>query len=359
MIAATRAGAYTVSAGAMGDSYTDEYSQIDPHGSTKDMYNWVEILVQAGRVDFGPVGVFRRGDPRYGAGGTSHEYNFALGGATTSSFLGRGPDYLYSQTGSPTQPEAWGGFRAYALAGVFDYGYEGIGGNDLIGGSFESTSGLFSGPGPLARGQADPVSAPEAWNLLRGVFERFWFGFDIATGGAGNAVRMVIGTVPDIAAMPFMNVLKGLFPQPEEALGNIRANVGLLNDWLEAEAAARGVPVLDLWGLFEEARTSGVSVDGTPIDWSDPAPNTTDLTQLDHFFLSDGLHPTPIGQGLMANEFLRALQDGYGEANVALLTDRELLDVTGLRPIPEPSVAVLLLASVACLPRGMRRKRSW
>src|SRR5207249_81924 len=80
LLLATTAQAFAT-VGAMGDSYSDEYSALTP-----GLYNWVDLLVQSGRADFGPFTTFPSGDPRNTGGSTgSYTYNFAKGGATTTS----------------------------------------------------------------------------------------------------------------------------------------------------------------------------------------------------------------------------------------------------------------------------------
>lgn len=354
--AADAASAFSVTSGAMGDSFTDEWSLRDPAGVTKDVLNWVEILARSRRVDFGPVLAFPPSDIRHGttATGKSHEYNFALAGATTQTLLGSGaPDYLGSQTGSPTQPDRWGGFLSYARSGVIEYGYLGIGINNVINTAFAAVSGSVIGPGPLALGPADPVGNPEGWGVLRVTFDGIWEAFSVVTSGAGNEVKMIVGNVPDLSTIEYLARWKHFRGITQDHMDNVRGNIALLNSWILTEATGRGVPVLDLWDWWEDARILGVTVGGVGVDVETSAPFTTDLTELDHFFLSDGLHPTPIAHGLAANRFLAVLRDAYG-GEVELLSEAELLRVTGLRPIPE--LSAMGLVGIACVLLRRRRR---
>ncbi len=343
-VAAPVLRAASITAGAMGDSYTEEWSLEDPEGSTKDIRSWVELLVRADLVDFGPLADFSSvsRDPRGRVGtGYSYTYNFAMSGATSESFLGSGaPDYLifyagsagsyYSQVGSPTQPGTWGGFRAEGNAGHLDCGALIIGLNDVLIGSFNRD---WTGPGTLAAEVADPVQHPGAYNLLQAVRTQVWEGLDVASGGPSNTTRMVVGNIPDLSTMPYMQHQfdPGWTFTPDER-ANVRANIQILNGWLAADASARGIPLLDLWSWWEEPRTNGLIVAGVVIDTAEAAPETTDLTRLDHFFLSDGIHPTPIAHGLLANRFLEILRDEYGES-IEPLTEEQLVVLTGLVPL--------------------------
>jgi hypothetical protein len=87
-----------------------------------------------------------------------------------------------------------------------------------------------------------------------------------------------------------------------------------------------------------------------------------------HFF-QDGLHPAVVGNGIFANLFMTALNEGY-DHNLALFSDQDLLTKAGLAgsytgetstlnysdyiyftPVPEPSSLLLLgLSATVLLP---------
>jgi hypothetical protein len=119
-------------------------------------------------------------------------------------------------------------------------------------------------------------------------------------------------------------------------LANVRANIQIYNGWVEAEASSRGVCLVDEWSLWENVRTNSVVIGGIRIS-PEPAPDTTDLTQLDHYFLSDGIHPTPIAHAIYLNQVMAALSSCYGES-MDPLADRQMLLISGLEPLGIDSV---------------------
>jgi hypothetical protein len=127
-----------------------------------------------------------------------------------------------------------------------------------------------------------------------------------ALHAAGN-VNVVIANVPDI----------GQTPQFQAQIGTNKALATLVttavisaNQRLEAFAASRGIPVVDLYKL-EGLSQSGLVVDGQTVA---------------NFFAPDGYNPGSAVQGLLANSILQAAHDAYG-LNIAglRLSDQEIL----------------------------------
>jgi glycoprotein endo-alpha-1,2-mannosidase len=331
-----------ITVGGMGDSLTDEVGIDNP--SVAGLRGWLEILVAAGRADCGPIGYeFPHSDPRRGGGPdhASYTYNFAKGGTAAMTtlpyyygFLAAGtPDYLrpgyvigdpdsgsgkHSEVGSPTYPGEWGGFRAEAVAGHIEYGALTIGGIDFL--NAINYAIPFN-----ARATPDATSLAVLDSMAASVSE----GLDVVTGGAGNNVKMVLGNLFDLGGTPYTASL------PANERANIRAHVIEWNNRIAAIAAARNLPVLSWWDWWEDAANNGVTVCGTVIDVHGTSPfSAADLTILDSLTF-EGVHPTPIGHALVANRFLDAVRTHYG-ADVDLLSDREMLIVSGLNPTPPP-----------------------
>jgi lysophospholipase L1-like esterase len=120
-------------------------------------------------------------------------------------------------------------------------------------------------------------------------------------------VNVVIANIPNI----------GQTPEMQAAIGSNTALAGLItsavisaNQRIEAFAAARGIPVVDLYGLENLAQT-GLALGGQNVS---------------SFFAPDGFNPNSIVQGLLANSILQAAHDAYGLNITGLrLSDQEIL----------------------------------
>lgn len=76
------------------------------------------------------------------------------------------------------------------------------------------------------------------------------------------------------------------------------------NQLISGFAKQNQLPLVDLHGLYERIfRGDYTSHDGVRIDPSYPNGN---------FFSADGVHPSAVGQAVIANEFIRTINSGYG-----------------------------------------------
>jgi len=303
-LAAPAAGQVVVA--VMGDSYSDEYGSF---GS--GLRNWVEILAANGQVSFGPFAHFPAEDPR-GLGPGSFTYNFARGGENTKRLL-HGHKEMKAQLPY---------FVAAVAAGKIQYAILEIGGNDLLGRAVngQPAPGLFTATTPNEATLAE----------IDVVVDRIKRILNAATDGAKAPVKMILTTLPDLGSFPYVLwEVKGLTPAHRN---NLRLHVQAFNQKIEALAAARDRPVLSLWDWWEDARLRGLTIGGKKIDVLARSPATVDPKKLNHFFLADGLHPTPIAQALIANSFLKVIKTYYGEKTVRLLSDGALLQLSGLEP---------------------------
>ena len=85
-------------------------------------------------------------------------------------------------------------------------------------------------------------------------------------------------------------------------IGAIVTRANELNDAITAAASARNIPVADLKGLFDRV-TAGTAIGPITI---------TNAFVSGGFFSLDGFHFTDIGYTLFANEFIKAINAGYG-----------------------------------------------
>jgi hypothetical protein len=142
--------------------------------------------------------------------------------------------------------------------------------------------------------------------------------------------------------------------------------VNLVDSLLKPAVLGRGLVFLDVANSLGYLNEGPLYVGGVLIDVVNPSSDPTN-------FFQDGRHPASVGNGLVANLFLAALNIGYG-TNYPLLTDLEILTTAGLQnqytgetsnlpyaqfvfaPVPEPSTLGLALAAgLACVAPMLRR----
>lgn len=298
--------------GAMGASETAG-TDFDPTGS------WVPYVTNLRGLDFGGPG-----DP----------FNVAVGGATSATLLDQGQ---HTQMASYVQNN---GVDVVSLS---------IGGNDFSAVSGQILTGSLSG------------AALTAW--AQGVVDNIDFATDTVL--AAHPVGMVVVGMPDIPITP---AGRTSFNSPTKNARGENA-VDVFNSLLKPEVLARGQVFVDYAAAMRDLFSGPLVVGGVNIDYINPSTDPT------HFF-QDGKHPAAVGNGLVANMFLEAVNRGYG-TNFPLLTDLEILTAAGLAgsytgetthinydkyittPVPEP--ATLLLAcvggiSLAAIARASRKR---
>ena len=128
----------------------------------------------------------------------------------------------------------------------------------------------------------------------------------------GSATKLFtgLGIPPQLASLPPFNTLPNsgkpladsdvLTPAEQ---GAIAARITAINAAIKDVASARNIPVADVSGLFNRIATGKVSVAGVTL--------TTAYITGGAFSL-DGNHLTDIGYTLLANEFIKATNSGYG-----------------------------------------------
>ncbi len=94
-----------------------------------------------------------------------------------------------------------------------------------------------------------------------------------------------------------------------------QVDVRKYNSWLGVIADLNNIPLVDLHKLYSQILSGTyVSEDGVKIDPSYPAGN---------FFSNDGIHPTKIGQAVIANEFIKSINVFY-HANIPLVKIKDI-----------------------------------
>jgi hypothetical protein len=343
-----------VTFGAVGDSLTDEY-QFE--GGLVAL-NFLEQLVLLRGLDFGPrvTDSTLRGEPRNE--GFSH--NWARFGASANEPTYAGLN-LFNElprlNPMPLFSEQVDGLAAEIAGGAVDVVYVGIGANDYFIHLF--LDGKFNGPEFVQFSNA----------LVGTVFSA------VDTFLAAGSISLVVGALPD-ELVPNPGAHPPISPFIDPA--DFAAAVAQTNQALAQGAGDRGVAFVNLFDGVD-ARTDpqgNITVGG--ISFADTS--VAKLSQLlfnpapgeDHgpcnlegtfcaseayafnYFTHDMVHPNTIIQGLMANEFIRVLNDEFG-LEIATLSDAEILDVA-LHPVPEPVTAPLGGAALALAWLARRRR---
>lgn len=313
--------------GAVGDSITDEYLDSGTAANTDiAAYNWVEMLAQSRPLDldwgeYRPPGSGSWPDHR--AGG--YQYNYAKVAGTASDAARMKVDMILfimemeidsAFVGSRYVSDQVSGLLgenvnlAVVAAGSNDYFYH---------------THHFSMTGNSSRNNTDPDDA---------------FNEDVAHSLLEHVDRLLEAETQVLLAYIPPGTAGGEADQP--TLDGIAA----ANAILEAGAAERGIPMVDLFG-FEQNEDGSIDIGGLHIP-QDSIATEADLvaaetvgagkcrsdnrcagpSHKEKYIADDGLHPNTIVQGLIANQVIYALNDGFGLA-IAPLSESEILGYTG------------------------------
>lgn len=106
--------------------------------------------------------------------------------------------------------------------------------------------------------------------------------------------RIVLANIPDATLTPF---LRSNLSPPQQA--GIRALIGAYNQAIAALGAAFQIPVVDIFQLVNRLAANGIRVDGRLL-----------TTQAGGgLFSTDGIHPSYTGYALIANEFIKTMNE--------------------------------------------------
>lgn len=128
---------------------------------------------------------------------------------------------------------------------------------------------------------------------------------------------VITANLPDLAALPSSLIVADII-----SLDNLRAATIAFNDALADAADARGIPVADIFALFEEIDASGLTVCGVEIALPPAYGGDTDL-------FADSIHVSSYGMGLVTNKFIATMNASFG-TDLAPLTEAQLGELAGL-----------------------------
>ena len=99
----------------------------------------------------------------------------------------------------------------------------------------------------------------------------------------------------------------------------IQARIAEYNTTIRTVAAANGIPVVDANAILIEIKREGIAVGGVDL-------NANFITG--GIFSLDGVHPTTLGHGIIANAFIEKINEAYG-SNIAEVNLEELFAAEG------------------------------
>jgi hypothetical protein len=277
--------------GALGDSYTDEYRFYPPDQSTAR--GWVEILHATRGVRFGHFTTASRGEPR----NQGFAYDWARAGDTSEGMVANQLPGLATQVAKGQVKTAW----------IF------IGGNDF--GYY--LAGLYGG-------QIDPAVALP---VLAQVESRLVSNVDTAVNtllSANPSLNLVLVTLPDIRLQPYIQQLANN-PVAQPILDATSQAIQQYNTFLKGIAAGDSrIALIDLATQASQIVGLGTQNNGlVPFD-STQIDLTTPGNDYHHFFLADGIHVGTVVQGIIANDFITAVDAQFG-GRIAPLTPDQIV----------------------------------
>lgn len=303
---------------AIGDSMTDEYQEAT---DTQTAYNWLEQLAEYRSLNFGDV-----------TNGITYEYNFAHRGDETDDLSSQVSDMI-----------------GYVTSGDVTLVCMMIGNNDL---------------GKQYHPDQNPADAwyPNYYRLYEGL-DSWQDKVNVMITRVASAideileenttVKMVVATAPDCELNPWYKnhpafddeskrqrirdafaeykrkLVEEVIPNSHDPNRIAVADVYQLSlDWITKREAQENVHV----GGYE-INLEGIS--------NDP----------DSIIVGDKIHPNTIPQGLIANQFIEAMNELDENLNLPLFSEQEILDHAG---VPEPATCMLLMLGAGMF---FRRKR--
>lgn len=277
--------------GTLGDSYTDEYRFYTPDQS--HARNWVEIAgsLRKSSLTFGKFSTRSRGEPR----DQGYALNWARDNATSTDMV---------QNQLP-------GLTAQVKSGQVKYVSIFIGGDDYL---------------ALLKAVATGATQPDqAKNALPALEKKLAANLQTAVGtllAANSHVKIVVFTLPSISELPIVQEAVQQFPQYQGLVDATDRSIQAYNTTIMATASNNSrVAVVDLAtqaAQLTSSPTGTISFGGTSINVKTPG------NSYRNFFLADGIHLGTIGQGIIASDFISAINVHF-HANVRGLTAQQIV----------------------------------
>ena len=276
--------------GVLGDSYSDEYRFYPPDRSHAQ--NWVQQLAENNRASFGTFTTKSRGAPR----DQGYADDWALSGATS--------DDLPAQTA---------GVAAQAAAGQIDVATVLIGGDDFL--------------GLLESAALDPAADASTLTAITAAAGSVVANIETSVDtilAASPTVRVVIATLPPVSELPLIADAETV-----ASAAGLSGSVALVT---AADAAEVQVNAAIKAFAATSARLAVADFAAAAAAFASPTYKVGHVTLSTtapgdgpkHLFLADGIHPGTVGQAVLANTFVQAIDAGSGE-KIKPLTNQQIL----------------------------------
>jgi hypothetical protein len=332
--------------GTLGDSLTDEYQfyTSDP-GPRDNNRSWVETLADLRHLNFGSFTLADRGSPRF----QGYAYNWARTRSTAATTFFLPPDSDFKTLIDLNQHT---GLAEQITSGEVTLGWISIGSNDFLGAFLDR-----------------PTTPADVHAFLTPMINNLDLALDTALAADPN-VKFVLATQTDLNHTPLVQesqaawielaVALGL-PRPlaqnqADALSTAVTDVTKqFNDHIKQRADDDPrLALADVHQLLEDVFAAPeVTIDGITIDRFTPSTDGDPR----HLWLPDGLHPSSIAGGEIANLFINAINSRFA-TNVTPLSDPEIVDyayaIYNTGQIPEPCTLTLL----TCIGSALASARS-
>ncbi len=304
--------------GAVGDSYTNEYQFFTGLDAAR---NWLEQLAEHRNVNFGAFSTTSWDSIR----GPGYQYNWAAGSGANYTGQVAG---LSSQiaSGQVNTAVVMGAIGASTDPGDPKTGDPGGDPTSFFNYLYGLYNGTLTGSALSAVLAANVASRTDTLDALQAAGQQ-----------SSSGVNLVTANYANFAIVP---QFRQALPDPAGRQKIVDADTQL-NAQVDAAASARGVPVLDVFGLgqyIDQLTSSGQSlvIGGYAMDMTDYTPSSQEFAGtpiVPKDFWADEQHVGGVGQGLIANMFITAVDEAYG-ANIPLFSDQEILQNAGITPPP-------------------------
>jgi len=327
--------AYALTMGALGDSLTDEYMGNGVSFSETNFTassNWVQILAEnrESHIKFGTEepNYTVRGEPR----NEGYEYNWARSGAT--ALIPGIIDKFSLIEGTEVGSQATG-LAPAITAGQVDTVFVGIGSNDYF---VRNGLGFFP---------------PESFALDDTGYQDW----------EDALINEILGAVDTLLGAGDPKILLAMIP-PGTAGGEDTQEmldaINHANSRLVTGAEARNIGIVDLFAWQNDPSRydaeGNLLIGDLVIDLEAYVGDGGPGQNAEKFGADVYLHPNTAPSALIANEVLAAMNmNEYYETNIPLLTDDEIVAISGYSPVPIPG-AIWLLGSGLIGLVGFRRK---
>ena len=227
-------------------------------------------------------------------GGSGLPYDYAVGGATSSSLL----------TGKQHTKLA-----ADVTAGKVTLGILFIGNNDWL----SSTTGQAILLGTVTPSAQTAFETSVVNNIKTAANTQF----------AAGIQGLLLGSVEDLTlTAAAQSYLDPNDPETVAAAARMKASVSNVNAQLLAYAQEKHIPFVDFYALGDAITSTGLKVGGVNINM------TTSGSDPRNFWIDD-IHPGIVGNAILGNMWMEAINIAYG-TKLSLYTDQQILTMAKL-----------------------------